>query len=103
MSIVDEVPLSEAEFWIAPDAEREAGFRRLRDDAPIAFFPEPDYGAIPQGPGYWSLTRNFDLRAVQHFNKGCQQTLPLSGVRTNSTPNTTRAYRVPIVIVHHLR
>ena len=61
MSIVDEVPLSEAEFWIAPDAEREAGFRRLREDAPIAFYPEPDYGAIAQGPGYWSLTRYDDV------------------------------------------
>ncbi len=61
MPIVDDVPLSETDFWIAPDADREAGFRRLRDEAPISFFPEPEYPDFPQGPGYWSLTRYDDV------------------------------------------
>lgn len=62
MSVVDEVLLSTPEFWAAPDAEREAGFQRLRDEGPITFFPEPDYGPdIPPGPGYWSLTRFDDV------------------------------------------
>jgi cytochrome P450 len=58
MSIVDEVPLSTPEFWAAPEDEREAGFRRLRDEPGLVFFPEPEYGPdMPPGPGYWSLTR----------------------------------------------
>ncbi|MGZ6926232.1 MAG: cytochrome P450 [Acidimicrobiia bacterium] len=62
MSVVDEVLLSTPEFWAAPDEEREAGFKRLRDEAPIAFFPEPEYGPdFPPGPGYWSLTRFDDV------------------------------------------
>ena len=61
MSVVDEVQLSEAEFWAAPDADREAGFQRLRDEARIPFYPEPDYGDLPQGPGYWALTRYEDV------------------------------------------
>jgi cytochrome P450 len=60
MSIVDEVQLSEPDFWIAPDADREAGFKLLRD-APIAFYPEPDYGDFPEGPGYWALSRYDDV------------------------------------------
>ncbi len=62
MSIIDDVALSTPEFWAAPDAEREAGFRQLREDAPITFYPEPDYGPdIPPGPGYWSLARFEDV------------------------------------------
>ena len=72
MSIVDEVPLSEAEFWAASEEEREAGFRRLRDEAPITFYPEPDYGDFPAGPGYWALTRYDDvMHASRHPELFC--------------------------------
>ena len=61
MSIVDEVALSSQEFWAAPEADREEGLRRLRDEAPISFHPAPEMEGAPPAPGYWALTRYDDV------------------------------------------
>ena len=39
------------------------GHSTLRDERPIPFFPEPDLQIdwIPQGPGYYALTRHADV------------------------------------------
>ena len=60
---VDEIDLSDMEFWARPWEEREGAFQTLRQDRPIAFFKEPEIPealtyAIPQGPGYYALTRH---------------------------------------------
>ena len=62
---VDEIDLSSLDFWTLPLEEREGAFSTLRQENPIPFTEEPDYGGgIPKGRGYWSLTRNADIREV---------------------------------------
>ena len=63
---VDEVNLSDIEFWLRPEHERVEGFRLLRQERPVTFFEEPEYegGILPQGPGYWSLTKHDDVMFV---------------------------------------
>jgi methyl-branched lipid omega-hydroxylase len=60
MSVAD-IDLSAPEFWAKSDAERDAAFARLRAEAPISFFAEPEYEGFAPGPGYWSLTRYADV------------------------------------------
>ena len=45
-SSIDDVNLSAVELWAAPDAEREAVFRYLRDEHPISFQPANKKGNI---------------------------------------------------------
>ncbi len=58
---IDDIDLSDIEFWAKPDAEREAVFKLLRDEAPITFYDEVLIEGFPQGPGYWALTRYADV------------------------------------------
>ena len=58
---LDEVDLSNLEFWLRPWPEREAAFATLRRERPMAFFPEPQFGPIPAGNGYWAVTRHADI------------------------------------------
>ena len=62
---LDEIKLGELEVWMRPD--REGIFAKLRDEAPITFHaepvPPPDI-PIPQGPGFWALTRYADVYQV---------------------------------------
>jgi cytochrome P450 len=60
---VDEIDLSDPEFWLRPLEERERAFAVLRAENPVPFVKEreiPDV-PIPTGPGYWSLTRHADV------------------------------------------
>ncbi len=61
---IDDIDLSDIEFWAKPEAEREAAFKRLRDEAPITFYDEILIEEFPQGPGYWALTRYADVMHV---------------------------------------
>jgi cytochrome P450 len=60
---VDEIDLSDPEFWARPLEEREGAFAVLRAERPVAFMKERDFPEmpIPTGPGYWSLTRHADV------------------------------------------
>ena len=58
---VDEVNLSDIEFWLRPEEERDEAFRLLRRENPVPFFEEPEFEMLPQGPGYWSLTKYDDV------------------------------------------
>jgi len=58
---VDEINLSDLEFWTAPYDVREKAFATLRAERPIAFFEEPEVAALPVGPGYYALTRHADV------------------------------------------
>jgi cytochrome P450 len=61
---VDDIDLSDLEFWAAPWAERDAAFQTLRAERPIAFFEEPEMietMPFPQGPGYYAITRYADI------------------------------------------
>ncbi|HAM03207.1 MAG TPA: cytochrome P450 [Acidimicrobiaceae bacterium] len=65
---MDAFDLSDLEFWAQPTEAREAAFRTLRAERPIAFYEEmalPDSAIpIPAGRGYWALTRYADVVEV---------------------------------------
>jgi cytochrome P450 len=62
---VDEIDLSDLEFWAAPWSEREAAFKTLRSERPIAFFAEAEMPEsaipLPPGPGYYAITKYQDI------------------------------------------
>jgi len=58
---VDEIDLSDLEFWKRPLDEREGAFATLREEQPVSFHEEPYLDIIPKGPGYWALTRHADV------------------------------------------
>jgi len=62
---VDDVDLSDLDFWRRPWAEREAAFAALRAERPIAFYEEPLLKGsaieLPRGAGYHALTRYRDV------------------------------------------
>ena len=60
---LDEINLSNPEFWLQDRAWRSAAFRTLRNEAPYQFFEEWEFenSPIPRGPGYYALTRHDDI------------------------------------------
>ena len=56
-----EIDLGDLEVWMRPD--RDGIFAKLRAEAPITFHrePIPQDERIPQGPGFWALTRYADV------------------------------------------
>ncbi len=62
---VDDIRLGDIEQWMRPD--REGIFAKLRAERPVSFHeepvPPPEIG-IPQGPGFWALTRYADVMQV---------------------------------------
>jgi methyl-branched lipid omega-hydroxylase len=62
---IDDIRLGEIEQWMRPD--REGIFAKLRAERPVSFHeemvPPPELG-IPQGPGFWALTRYADVMQV---------------------------------------
>jgi len=64
---LEQIDLSDPDFWVAPIEEREGAFATLRERDPIRFFPEwelpPELG-IPRGPGYWALTKHRHILEV---------------------------------------
>jgi cytochrome P450 len=64
---LDDIRLGDIETWIRPD--RDGIFAKLRAERPISFHEEPlppeDLGIeMPQGPGFWALTRYADVMHV---------------------------------------
>jgi cytochrome P450 len=63
---VDEIELSNFDFWEKPWSVREAAFATLRAERPIAFFEDPEIEVetivpIPPGRGYYAVTRYADV------------------------------------------
>ena len=59
---LEQIDLSDTEFWVRPLAEREGAFLTLREQDPIRFFKEPIVSEMfPPGPGYYALTRHADV------------------------------------------
>jgi len=63
---LDDIDLSNFDFWAEPWDVREAAFAMLRAERPIAFFAEPEIPVetvvpIPAGPGYYAVTRHADV------------------------------------------
>ena len=57
---LDEIDLSDIEFWARPWDEREGAFQTLRRERPMAFFEEPEIPealtlrASPRDTGYYA-------------------------------------------------
>jgi cytochrome P450 len=60
---LQEIDLSDPEFWLADRDRREAAFRTLRDTPGLQFYAERVFenSPFPAGPGYWSLVRHDDV------------------------------------------
>lgn len=73
---IDEIDLSDLEFWTLPPTVREKAFATLRSQRPIPFFKEPEITGtaieVPSGPGYFVLTRHADVvEASRHPELYC--------------------------------
>ncbi len=53
----DQINLSDPVFWALPFEDRDAAFRVLRAERPVAFFEEPTLPFLEPGAGYWAVTR----------------------------------------------
>jgi methyl-branched lipid omega-hydroxylase len=60
---LDQIDLSDPEFWTRDRAFREGAFKTLRDEKPFAFFHERviEGAPFPPGPGYYAVTRHDDI------------------------------------------
>jgi methyl-branched lipid omega-hydroxylase len=63
---VDDINLSDIEFWLADRSFRHQAFRTLRDMPGLAFYEERviEGYPFPPGPGYYAVTRHEDVWAV---------------------------------------
>ena len=59
-----DIDLSDNDFWARPPAEREAAFAVLRGEEAFPFYAEPVVPFIPQGPGYYAVTRYADIETI---------------------------------------
>ena len=77
---LDEIDLSDTNFWLEPLEIREAAFALLRREAPVKFSHELPFEVFPAGPGYWALTRYDDIwhasRNPQLFCSGKGSNIP---------------------------
>jgi cytochrome P450 len=63
---VDDIDLSDIEFWARPWDEREGAFQTLRRERPIPHFDEPEIPEaltylVPKGNGFFALTKHADV------------------------------------------
>ncbi|MGH9086169.1 MAG: cytochrome P450, partial [Acidimicrobiales bacterium] len=70
---LDDIDLSDLEFWTRPLEEREGAFLTLREEDPIRFFDEAVISeTFPPGRGYYALTRHADVvEASKHPKLFC--------------------------------
>ena len=61
---LENIDLSDIEFWDKPWNERNAAFAKLRRENPIAYFPEPIIDPFPAGPGYYAITKMHDILEI---------------------------------------
>ena len=68
---LDQIDLSDIEFWAGPRDLREAAFKLLRDTPELQHFEERliEYSPFPPGDGYYALTRHADIWAVSRNAK----------------------------------
>jgi cytochrome P450 len=109
---VDDIDLSDLDFWRRPWSEREAAFKTLRRERPISFYENPIIEGtsieFPPSPGYHALTRYRDVatasRHPEVFLSGpgavSQMDLPtemveyFSGMISTDNPKHARLRRI---------
>jgi len=71
---VEDINLTDWEFWRRSHEYRHEAFKALRWHSELVHFEEPDIVIMPQGPGYYALTRHADIveasRRPQDFCSG---------------------------------
>ncbi|GAA1832121.1 cytochrome P450 [Actinomadura chokoriensis] len=71
---VEDINLTDWEFWRRPHEYRHEAFKALRRHSELVRFEEPDIVIAPRGPGYYALTRHADIieasRRPQDFCSG---------------------------------
>ncbi|MFI0370894.1 cytochrome P450 [Actinomadura sp. 1N219] len=58
---VNDIDLTDWEFWRRPHDYRHEAFKALRWHPQLVRFEEPDIVIVPPGPGYYALTRHADV------------------------------------------
>jgi len=109
---LDQIDLNDMAFWMRPYAEREGAFLTLRNERPIAYFPEPDVAEspipLPVGNGYYAITRHADVSEISRkpelfcSSKGATSVLDLpeemveyfSGMINTDNPRHARLRRI---------
>jgi methyl-branched lipid omega-hydroxylase len=65
---LEDINLSDLEFWAEPYAVRESAFRTLRAERPISFYEEPELPQfaipLPRGRGYHAIVRHADITEI---------------------------------------
>ncbi len=71
---VEDINLTDWEFWRRSHEDRHEAFKTLRWHPELVRFEEPDIIIAPRGPGYYALTRHADIveasRRPQDFCSG---------------------------------
>ena len=71
---VEDINLTDWDFWRKPLEERHEAFKLLRREPRLPHYEEPDVVIVPRGPGYYALTRHADVveasRRPQDFCSG---------------------------------
>jgi cytochrome P450 len=66
---MEEIDLSDWDFWTRSPQERDAAFAVLRREVGLPFYSEPTTEGqdwVQAGPGYWAVLRHSDVDAVSH-------------------------------------
>ena len=58
---VDDIDLSDPDFWARPIEEREGAFATLRAERPVSFHQEREFPPFPMGAGYWALMGHAEI------------------------------------------
>jgi cytochrome P450 len=109
---VEDIDLSDLDFWRRPWPEREAAFATLRAERPIAHFEDPIIDGMElvftRGSGYYALTRHRDVAeasrhpdiflsgpgAVSQFDLPPEMVEYFSGMISTDNPKHARLRRI---------
>ena len=93
---VDEIDLSNWDFWRKSLEEREGAFALLRKEHPVAFFEEGETSVPIQGAGYWVLSRHAD---VLHASLNSQIFSSAKGITIIDTPSEAREFFGSMIVM----
>ncbi len=93
---IDDIDLSNWDFWRKSPEEREGAFALLREERPVAFFEEGETSVPIQGAGYWVLSRHAD---VLHASLNSQTFSSAKGITIIDTPLEAREFFGSMIVM----